>query len=143
MDGAKTAQQSLGRWPCHLTTRHKRTTPVVKKVFAIELEPRTVHWNNRLSFGTATINSAEVRRRCPRLDRTEPHLCNTKLVPQKDLVDNTGRVRLSLLAMKERAGTRAALLLLGNHCPQLLFCFWLQRPLDCNDNCLVRINEAG
>ena len=51
-------------------TRHWRTKPVMRKVFAIEIEPRTVHWNNRLSFGAETINSAEVRRRCPRLNRT-------------------------------------------------------------------------
>ena len=97
----------------------------MRKVSAIEIEPRTVHWNNRLSFGAETINSAEVRRRCTRLNRTEPYSCTTKLVPRKDLVDNAGRVRPSLLTMKGRAGTRAALLLLGNRCPQLLFCLWL------------------
>ena len=57
---------------CRLTARHWRTNSVMRKVPAIDIGPRTVHWSNRLSFGAETmnsINSAEVRRRCPRQNR--------------------------------------------------------------------------
>ena len=65
-------KNSIGTWSCHLITRHWRTTSVMRKVPAIDIGPRTVHWSNRLSFGAETMNSfnsAEVRRRCPRQNR--------------------------------------------------------------------------
>ena len=67
----------------------------MRKVSAIEVAPRTVHWNNRLSFGAETTNSAEVRRRC--LDLNGHMFVKPKLAPREDLVDNAGRVRPLLL----------------------------------------------
>ena len=40
-----------GTRSCRLETRRWRTKPVMRKVSAIGIGPRTVHWNNRLSFG--------------------------------------------------------------------------------------------
>ena len=48
-------------WNMAVPTRHWRTK---SEVSAIEIGPRTVHWNNRFCFGAETTNSAEVRRRC-------------------------------------------------------------------------------
>ena len=65
----------LGTWSCFLTTRHWHTHFVMRKVPAIDIGPRTVHWSNRLSVGAETMNSfnsAEVRRRCPRQNKNRP-----------------------------------------------------------------------